>query len=138
MTNQGIQKEKAIISQHPDAMTAADRQGELQLIAKLSSLRSTSPSPPRLLSLHIISLCTQQWTSQLPLITTQTAVCVCEHAALSMCVLCSCFLLMCVCVLFFFFKSCYAQVPLSTKAPSKQMPQCSPRVVLLFIQTSKK
>lgn len=42
-------------------MTAADRQGELQLIAKLSSLLSTSPSPPRLLSLHIISLCTQQW-----------------------------------------------------------------------------
>lgn len=137
MTNQEIQKEKAIISQHPDAMTAVDRQGELQLIAKLSSFLSTSPSPPRLLSLHIISLCTQQWNFTDLSATfdydtnSSVCLCVCEHAALSMCVLCSCFLFVCVCC--FFLKSCYTQVPLSTKAPSKQMPQCSPRVVLLFI-----
>lgn len=55
----GNAERKAIISQHPDAMTAVDRQGELQLIAKLSSSLSTNPSsPPHAFSSHNFSMCT--------------------------------------------------------------------------------
>lgn len=57
---------KAIISRHQDAMTAADRQGELQLIAKLSSLLSTNPSSQCSLSLPIIPLCSQWENSTTP------------------------------------------------------------------------
>lgn len=53
---QGNAERKAIISQHPDAMTAVDRQGEMLLIAKLSSSLATNPSSPHSLSLPIISL----------------------------------------------------------------------------------
>lgn len=54
----GNAERKAIISQHQDAMTAVDRQGELQLIAELSSSLCTNSPSPHSLSLAIISLCT--------------------------------------------------------------------------------
>lgn len=52
----GDAERKAIICRHQDAMTAFDRQGELQLAAELSSLPCTTlpyrcPPPPTVISL---------------------------------------------------------------------------------------
>lgn len=138
----GNAERKAIISQHPDAMTAADRQGELQLIAKLSSLLSTNPSSQCSLSLPIISLCAQRENSSTPsaifdyntnssaacvykgvwthMLVLTFQVCVCVFVYVQLLVVCVC-MCMCVCC---FSKRLQSWSPLSAVALSKQMPQC--------------
>lgn len=69
----GYRERKAIISQNCDVMTGADRQGELQLIAQLSSRTYAILFSPRLLFFLIISLRTKKQSSSAPLNTMITA-----------------------------------------------------------------
>lgn len=132
-------EKKVIISQHPDAMTGADRQGELQLIAKLSSSLSHCPSPQpttSLLSLSVISLCTQWENFSIPSVSfdynasgiSAVCVCVCDCTHMREC-LCAAAFCLCVCC---FSKKLLYWSPHSVVL-SKQMLQRSLRAGCLFI-----
>lgn len=86
---------KAIISQHQDAMTVADRQGELQLIAALSSSLCTS-SPPAFSCHNFSTYAEREQTATLQHVCGRT--CLLLHCGCVYLFLCSRLLFLCECV----------------------------------------